>query len=161
MQTPLTTADDFPRSDLDIAQIRTTRARIIHLKTDYKTLMSRMEARLHARHAEYQASNPTSQTNPPITSTTASSSSSSAAANPSSRGLAETPFAKVNSVAEGSPAETAGLRPGDRIRRVGDATWMNHEDLRREGEVVGEEREKREDNILMQKYIFQKHTLQS
>ena len=48
----------------------------------------------------------------------------------------ETPFAKVNSVVEGSPAYTAGLRAGDRIRAFGAANWMNHEKLTKVAEVV-------------------------
>ena len=36
----------------------------------------------------------------------------------------------------GGPAEEAGLRAGDRIRRVGDATWLNHEKLSRIRDVV-------------------------
>ncbi|KAG7133303.1 GTP-binding nuclear protein GSP1/Ran like [Verticillium longisporum] len=40
MTTPLTTRDGFPRADIDVAQVRTTRARIIHLRNDYKDLMA-------------------------------------------------------------------------------------------------------------------------
>lgn len=56
-------------------------------------------------------------------------------ATPSSA-LPETPFAKVNSVVEGSPADIAGLKAGDRIRRFGTANWMNHEKLAKVAEVV-------------------------
>ena len=37
---------------------------------------------------------------------------------------------------EGSPADTAGLKAGDRIRRFGTANWMNHEKLAKVAEVV-------------------------
>jgi 26S proteasome non-ATPase regulatory subunit 9 len=48
----------------------------------------------------------------------------------------EVPFAKVNSVVPGSPADTAGLKPGDKIIRFGTADWMNHDKLTKVSEVV-------------------------
>ena len=48
----------------------------------------------------------------------------------------EAPFAKVNSVATGSPAETAGLKAGDQIRNFGYVNHTNHDGLRRVGECV-------------------------
>lgn len=46
------------------------------------------------------------------------------------------PFAKVNSVAVGSPASEAGLRAGDEIRSFGYVNIENHDGLRRVGECV-------------------------
>jgi len=46
------------------------------------------------------------------------------------------PFAKVNTVVENSPAETAGLKPGDLIRNFGYVNFQNHNDLRRVAECV-------------------------
>jgi 26S proteasome non-ATPase regulatory subunit 9 len=51
-------------------------------------------------------------------------------------GTVETPFAKVNSVASGSPAAQAGLQPGDTIRSFGNVNWVNNERLAKVGEVV-------------------------
>jgi 26S proteasome non-ATPase regulatory subunit 9 len=48
----------------------------------------------------------------------------------------EVPFAKVNSVVPGGPADTAGLKPGDEIIRFGTADWMNHDKLTKVSEVV-------------------------
>jgi 26S proteasome non-ATPase regulatory subunit 9 len=48
----------------------------------------------------------------------------------------EVPFAKVNSVAPGSPADTAGVKPGDKIIRFGTVDWMNHDKLTKVSEVV-------------------------
>lgn len=46
------------------------------------------------------------------------------------------PFAKVNSVVEGSPAETAGLKAGDQIRNFGYVNNTNHDGLKKVGECV-------------------------
>lgn len=51
-------------------------------------------------------------------------------------GITETPFARVNSVAPGSPADQAGLKAGDVIRNFGTVNWVNHERLTKVGEVV-------------------------
>lgn len=52
------------------------------------------------------------------------------------QGLIDTPFAKVNSVVPGSPADDAGLKAGDRIRKFGDVNWLNHEKLSKVAEIV-------------------------
>lgn len=126
MQSSLTTFDGFPRADIDVAQVRVTRARIIHLRNDWKELMDRIEKALHEHHANVQqesakkatSDTPAAQTtiSPPI--------------------APETPFARVNTVEPGSPANEAGLKAGDLIRRFGSAIWSNHERLRKVGEVV-------------------------
>ncbi|KAL8673578.1 MAG: hypothetical protein Q9168_002010 [Polycauliona sp. 1 TL-2023] len=123
MNTSLTTFDGYPRDDIDIAQIRTTRARIIRLRNDYKSLMSSIEAGLHDHHAQAR-SLPTQQ--PASTSHAPATSASSL----------EAPFAKVNGVVAGSPAEDAGLKAGDKIRRFGDVDWINHEKLSKVAETV-------------------------
>ena len=46
------------------------------------------------------------------------------------------PFAKVNSVAAGSPAESAGLKAGDQIRTFGYVNRSNHDGLKKVGECV-------------------------
>ena len=46
------------------------------------------------------------------------------------------PFAKVNSVVSGSPADRAGLRAGDAVCGFGDINWMNHERLSKIAEMV-------------------------
>lgn len=46
------------------------------------------------------------------------------------------PFAKVNTVAAGSPAESAGLVPGDEIRNFGYVNRSNHDNLKKVAECV-------------------------
>lgn len=50
----------------------------------------------------------------------------------------ETPFTKVNSVVSGSPADTAGMKAGDKIQRFGDANWLNHEKLSKVAQIVSQ-----------------------
>ena len=45
-------------------------------------------------------------------------------------------FAKVNTVAAGSPAERAGLKAGDEIRNFGYVNRANHDNLKRVAECV-------------------------
>ncbi len=129
MHTSLIDRDGFPRSDIDVAQVRTTRARIVNLRNDWKELMDRIEKGLHAHHANLQASDAFKQPE-------SSSQRQDAPAAQTLPTAPETPFAKVNSVEPGSPANEAGLKAGDQIRRFGAATWSNHERLRKLGEVV-------------------------
>ncbi|KAL3424816.1 26S proteasome non-ATPase regulatory subunit 9 [Phlyctema vagabunda] len=130
MSTRLITPDGFPRADLDVAQIRTTRARIIYLRNDYKSLMSVIEKHIHehfARQAEESREGNTNSNNELATP------GSSDIPAPQQLGP---PFAKVNSVVAGSPAESAGLKVGDEIRNFGYVNRSNHDGLKRVGECV-------------------------
>jgi len=125
MNTPLTTFDGFPRSDIDVPQIRMTRARIIHLKNDHKAIMTKVEAAVHsqfAKAAEATSNGVTSQ----------HAVRSTGASNP----VIEPPFAKVNSVVSSSPADVAGLKVGDKVTRFGIANFTNHERLSKVAQVV-------------------------
>ena len=108
------------------SSVRTTRARIIRLKNDYKDLMKKIEGGLHEHHASLQEK--------------AAEDAKRASTNPTpqaaSQPVIETPFAKVNTVADGSPAQAAGMKPGDNIRSFGTVNWMNHENLSKVAEVV-------------------------
>lgn len=115
---------------MERAAVRTTRSRIIHLRNDYKGLMAHIEAGLHAHHASVQRDASSTGAGNPSPVTTASSSDVLPA------GIIETPFAKVNSVVGGSPAEDAGLKAGDEIRRFGSVNWTNHEKLSKIAETV-------------------------
>lgn len=128
METPLLTEDGFPRADLDIAQIRTTRSRIIHLKNDYKDLMNAIEKHLHEHFASLQDAGDAV----PV----ANNTNRAAMMGDTIPETLEVPFAKVNSVVAGSPAETAGLKAGDEIRNFGYVNRGNHDGLRRVAECV-------------------------
>ena len=90
--------------------------------------MSRIEVGLHDHHArlaEQAASN-------------SAATASQGSANGASSGALEAPFAKVNSVVSGSPADSAGLKVGDSITKFGWVDWTNHDRLSRVAEAVSQ-----------------------
>lgn len=129
MNTPLTTPDGFPRADIDVAQIRTTRARIIRLKNDHKAVMAKLEVAVQEQFAAAKDTASQSQTE-------ATAAANAAASRAPSAPVLEPPFAKVNTVHPGSPADASGLRPEDRIVKFGTVNWTNHERLGKIAQVV-------------------------
>ena len=137
MQTSLLTFDGFPRADIDVAQIRTTRARITRLKTDHRAIMTEIEA---AVHAHFAATDDTKA----IISTASSSNENTEGRNnigsisPSNPApnVFQPPFARVNTVSPGSPAEQAGLLPGDQVIMFGSIDFTNYKQLGQIAQVV-------------------------
>lgn len=113
--------------------VRTTRARIIHLRNDYKELMSKVEKHLHEHFASLMEQNGDDNNEP-------AAAAPSSQANPALRDYVpealDDPFAKVNTVAPNSPAATAGLQPGDLIRNFGWVNKSNHDGLKKVAECV-------------------------
>ncbi|OQD82480.1 hypothetical protein PENANT_c021G01897 [Penicillium antarcticum] len=134
MTSSLTTFDGYPRDDIDIAQVRTTRVRIIHLRNDHKAVMEQLEKGIHAHFANLQ--------NTPDARPTTNGTGAAPPAQPTTQPAAAasatpgTAFAKVNSVVPGSPADQAGLKAGDVIRSFGNINWLNHERLSKVAETV-------------------------
>lgn len=130
MNTSLTTFDGFPRADIDVAQIRTTRARIIRLKNDHKALMAKLEIAVQEQFAAGKpAEDGTSLPHRPNTTT-------EARPQPLAAPVVEPPFAKVNSVVPNSPAAQAGLQAGDKVAKFGWVNWSNHERLGKVAYIV-------------------------
>jgi 26S proteasome non-ATPase regulatory subunit 9 len=114
--------------------VRTTRVRIIHLRNDHKEVMQLLEKGVHAHFANLQNT-------PGAGPTTNGTSESPAVQSLPNHTVASTsapgaPFAKVNSVVSGSPADQAGLKAGDAIRSFGVVNWLNHERLTKVAETV-------------------------
>ncbi|RKF76018.1 26S proteasome non-ATPase regulatory subunit 9 [Golovinomyces cichoracearum] len=132
MKTSLLTPDGYPRADLDVAQIRTTRARINYLLNDLKDLMSVIEERIHEHFAQLTAEGTTEDLRQikeqPATNIPSKILDPTSSLSP--------PFAKVNGVVEGSPAASAGLQVGDVIRNFSYVNFTNHDGLRRLSECV-------------------------
>lgn len=120
----------------DIYIVRTVRSRIIYLRNDYKDLMNVIEKAVHA-HFAYQQAHPLPETATPTTATANGTGGEQAAQPSRTPALAlEPPFAKVNSVVEGSPADQAGLKQEDLIRNFGYANRSNHDGLKKVAECV-------------------------
>ena len=137
MNTSLTTFDGFPRADIDVAQIRTTRARIIRLKNDHKALMTKLEAAVEEHFAAGKTAETSGTAAASGTRALQSNVSNSIHTEPaSSMPIIEPPFARVNTVVPNSPAEQAGLEVDDMITRFGSANWTNHERLSKVAQVV-------------------------
>ncbi|KAH9828996.1 26S proteasome non-ATPase regulatory subunit 9-like [Teratosphaeria destructans] len=132
MNTSLTTFDGYPRADIDVAQIRTTRARIIRLKNDHKAIMAKLETAIHEAFASGKV--PEGATNGTGAPTETAMNGSSAASETSAP--IEPPFARVNTVIPNSPAAQAGLLVGDKITKFGYVNWQNHERLSKVAQVV-------------------------
>lgn len=108
--------------------VRTTRARIIHLRNDYKGLMAIIEKHLHEHFAELQDDD--------IPGVSLPERSVNLLMNHSASRPLDEPFAKVNSVVPGSPAESAGLKSEDEIRNFGYVNRSNHDNLKKVAECV-------------------------
>ncbi|KAI1004083.1 hypothetical protein K3495_g4124 [Podosphaera aphanis] len=132
MKTSLLTPDGFPRADIDVAQIRTTRARITYLVNDLKSLMSVIERHIHAHFAKISANE--SRSSESVTKEEHSLSSQPAPDN--IQPPLTLPFAKVGSVVEHGPADSAGLQSGDLIRSFGFVNASNNDGLKRLSECV-------------------------
>ena len=111
----------------DAQIVRTTRAQIIRLRNDHKALMKKIDKGLEAHFAANAGAVP-----PTV------SPNGQPAAPPAELASSGNTFAKVSSVEPASPAQRAGLRPGDRIERFGDADWLNNEKLSRVARIVSQ-----------------------
>jgi len=112
-----------------------TRARIIHLKNDYKTIMAKLESAIEDQFAQMRANPPPEDLGPVLPPLPLSIPS-----RPSTGPISpvEIPFAKVDEVILNSPAEAAHVQVADQIIRFGPLNASNHENLRRLGEVVAQ-----------------------
>ena len=105
--------------------VRTTRARIIYLRNDYKDLLKVIDKFLESHFAglaDQEESASTALVDAPIRTAIPEA--------------LDQPFAKVNSVVGNSPAATAGLQPGDLIRNFGYVNFANHDGLKKVAECV-------------------------
>jgi 26S proteasome non-ATPase regulatory subunit 9 len=128
------TFDGFPRADIDVAQIRTTRARIIQLKNDHKTAMKQLEEAVHKQFATGKTIDSAALDDVPRT---ANNNNTSAPPVGAPTTIAhQPPFARINAVSPGGPAERAGLQPEDRLVVFGSVNFTNHERLGKVAQVV-------------------------
>lgn len=96
METPLVDRQGFPLQNVDLVAIRTARQRIRILRNDSKALRERITLLLHLA----MNGNPATPKQNGINTA-------------AQRSLQ--PFARINSVADNSPAQTSGLQAGDQL----------------------------------------------
>jgi 26S proteasome non-ATPase regulatory subunit 9 len=121
------------------AIVRTTRARIIYLRNDYKDVMAKVEQGIHAHFAslsEAQTALSDAAPQSPVPADIMEAEPMPSWSASTSDAIIESPFARVNSVAPGSPAAQAGMKVGDKIRSFGTVNWMNHENLTKIAQLV-------------------------
>lgn len=116
LTTPLITPDGFPRADIDVANVRIARAAIIRLRNDYKALEKQIEA---AVHEAFKNGTPLKMDR----------SGGAAGRSQTASAADDVAFCFINSVAAGSPAESAGLQKNDKIVTFGPVNTTNHDKL--------------------------------
>lgn len=116
--------------------------------------MERLEEAVHEHFAEGKSA----ESLPPKTTAGSqagvSQNAAPAAQQPSS--AIEPPFARVNTVVDGSPAATAGMRAGDKVTRFGWVDWTNHERLGKVAQVV----QQSENSAILVKVLRDSSTVQ-
>ncbi|XP_023372629.1 26S proteasome non-ATPase regulatory subunit 9 isoform X2 [Otolemur garnettii] len=129
MNEPLVDSEGYPRSDVDLYQVRTARHNIICLQNDHKEVMKQVEEALHQLHAhdkEKQARD-------------MAEAEEEAMSHKPGHSMSHRPsqaFAKVNSISPGSPASTAGLQVDDEITEFGSVNVQNFHSLSNISTVV-------------------------
>ena len=146
---PLVDAEGFPRADVDVHQTRTLRHQLAVLNTDHTALMLQVEQAMHALHADARPTGSgelrAAAAPPPFAASAAPprpyvppAAAAPVPASAASNGHAHLePFALCDEVAAGSPAEEAGLQPGDRLLCFGPVHAGNHDNLRALARLVG------------------------
>ncbi|XP_069475692.1 26S proteasome non-ATPase regulatory subunit 9 isoform X1 [Ambystoma mexicanum] len=120
---PLVDDEGYPRADIDVYQVRTARHNIACLQNDHKEIMKEIEEALHRLHAREKEKRMKDE----------------AEAEADAQSKSETlphPFAKVDAVTPGSPANTSGLQVGDEIVQFGSVNEHNFQTLQNIATVV-------------------------
>ncbi|XP_061527794.1 26S proteasome non-ATPase regulatory subunit 9 [Phycodurus eques] len=120
---PLVDAEGYPRSDVNLYQIRTARHNISCLQNDHKAIMVEIEDALHRLHAQEKDKWPHDQMEAleePV----------------EQRDTLPPAFARVDAVTQGSPASAAGLKVGDEVIEFGSVNTGNFQSLHNIASVV-------------------------
>ncbi|KAH3663429.1 hypothetical protein WICMUC_005955 [Wickerhamomyces mucosus] len=100
MDSSLITQDGFPRSDINIIEIRTLRILIIKLQNDLKEIIKELMEKLPLQFNSNSTNN-----------------------------KSNIPFAKFYQIAPNSPAYNAGLQENDKLISIGNINVTNHDNL--------------------------------
>jgi len=130
MDEPLVDAEGFPRSDIDVYQVRYARNGIRTKTTDLKQLMVKIESGLTNLHAQAREGVGLEEN--------ISGSLSLGQTSQQSR----IPFARVLVVCAGSPAEDAGIKQEDLVTQFGSVDSSNFSSLKSISDVVEHSKDK-------------------
>ncbi|XP_064119297.1 26S proteasome non-ATPase regulatory subunit 9-like [Macrobrachium nipponense] len=119
MGEPLTDNEGYPRSDIDVYQVRHARHQIKCLQNDHTALLRRIEEGLVSLHSQAR---------------TVEEDPNGINVPPPSPNLE--PFLRVDHVIVGSPANVAGIHEGDQITKFGSVTYENFRGLATVGQLV-------------------------
>lgn len=119
MREPLIDGEGYPRTDIDVYQVRHARHQIKCLQNDHTSLLRRIEEGLYSVHSQARTLNqdPNGINVPP----------------PSPN---LEPFVRVDEVVVGSPANMAGLHEGDLVTKFGSVTYENFRSMASIAQVV-------------------------
>ncbi|BGP32781.1 putative 26S proteasome regulatory subunit [Rhodotorula toruloides] len=123
MDTPLVDREGFPRSDIDVAGVRTARVQIIRLRNDLKDVLGEMEGLVHRGLPRGEGANGTGGEDEMMPEAEEED--------------GVKPFVKVDAVAPGSPADAAGLKRNDLLLALESVVASNHDNLRAVAALVG------------------------
>ncbi|ETV72448.1 hypothetical protein H257_12571 [Aphanomyces astaci] len=144
---PLVDDEGFPRSDIDVYTVRHKRHRFACLQNDLKWKMQEIEDVMTSIYAEKKAQQPPPPPKQPTIPAGPSAHSKLHAADVVSDStvpvklegnavVLSVPFARVESIQDGSPSSEAGLQVGDLVLEFGTATADNHRELAAIREIV-------------------------
>ncbi|XP_020378246.2 26S proteasome non-ATPase regulatory subunit 9 isoform X1 [Rhincodon typus] len=123
MDEPLVDIEGYPRTDINVYEVRTARHNIICLQNDHKALMKQIEEALHQLHARDREKHRLDEAEMHSEAMEQENSLPSA-------------FAKVDTVSPGSPAYISGLQVGDEIIEFGSVNTQNFQNLQNIATVV-------------------------
>lgn len=129
MNTPLTTAEGFPRGDLDLVTIRLIKRNVNVLRNDLRRIIERVEYLLPL---EFESLNKQNATVGKMQTLEMGDSNEDSDLNLDSL----IAFAKVVDVKLGSPSHDAGLQTDDLIIKFGTVHALNHNNLSNIGKLV-------------------------
>lgn len=126
MNGSLVDSERFPRNDIDLYAVRSSRQKVIRLRNDHKVVMKEIENKLHQLHAEFKVKK------------LSQSDTQKATMDPNRNReiLLEKTFARISMVARGSPADQAELKNGDLVLDFGSVNISNFTDVSDIGKVV-------------------------
>ncbi|KAL9935730.1 hypothetical protein V8E36_005307 [Tilletia maclaganii] len=119
LTSPLVDAEGFPIADPDIHAIRIARNRIAHLRNDRVAVTEQMAEAMRQAFLQRPNSAAADAGSQDLPNGTRSDDASVASSSSGSTAHNFKPFARVNSVSAGSPADEAGLREGDVLSFAG------------------------------------------